>query len=101
MKLVLRHRHLGSAESYDSLIENRLLSLSRRRPIDTAIITVERCLDPVSPQYRVEMELEANGQRQTIERCHPVLFQAIWAAIREVEDLSATPAAEEKLAPRT
>jgi hypothetical protein len=75
MKLVLRHRHLGSAESYDSLIENRLLSLSRRRPIDTAIITVERCLDPVSPQYRVEMELEANGQRQNIERCHPSFFR--------------------------
>ncbi len=101
MKLVLRHRHLGSAESFDSLIETRLLSLSRRRPIDTATVTVERCLDPDSPQYRVEVELEANGYRRRIERQHPVLFDALWSAMCGLEALPHTPVAEENLAART
>lgn len=101
MKLVLRHRHLGSAESFDSLIETRLLSLARRRPIDTAVVTVERCLDQVPPQYRVEMELEANGYSQRVERLHPVLFEALWAAIRDLEDLPATAGSEQKMVART
>lgn len=60
MKLTVQRACVRSTDTFDSLVEERILALSRRIEIEEARVRLE-CSHALSPQYRVSIHLVTPG----------------------------------------
>jgi ribosomal subunit interface protein len=60
MKVTVEHASVPSTDSIDSLVEDRILALSRRIQIEEARVRLE-CCRAISPKYRVSIHIVTPG----------------------------------------
>ena len=84
MHLTINNLNLPVGHSLDSLVENRLISLSERVHIDDAKVVIERRTD-TSPPYRVHLHISVPGPDLHTERFAFTPIQALTMALKEIE----------------
>ncbi|HAV62100.1 MAG TPA: hypothetical protein DCY13_07010 [Verrucomicrobiales bacterium] len=79
MKLTVQHLNVRSTDEIDSLVEARLLAVSRRRRIDEAMVRLEERRH-LSPPFRVSMHLVTPGPDYRVEAVEHSLQAAVHKA---------------------
>ena len=85
MKITIRNRNLSADQTFDALIENRILALATRCRLDDVAVLIERRSE-ASPQYRVDLHVAVPGPDLRCECVDHSPLRAFQRALEQVEE---------------
>ncbi len=85
MKITIRNRNLSTDQTFDTLIENRVLALAGRCRLDEVTVLIERRPE-ASPQFRVNLQVAVPGPDLRCERVDHTALRAFVRALEMIEE---------------